>query len=85
MSALELKSGKDQQNDAIDDMSLGDAVAGVVAGAGGSESASVSAERSVCKLVAKWQGSTIELPVLPTSTTIGEVKVNPAVAGQACM
>lgn len=86
MSALELKtSEQDEQEDVIEDMTVGDAGAGVSTGTGGSGSASVTAERSVCKLVAKWQGSTIELPVLPTSTTIGEVKVNPAVAEHACM
>lgn len=34
-----------------------------------------SAVASTCTLVAKWQGNAIELPGLPTSTTIGEVKV----------
>ena len=29
-----------------------------------------------CTLVAKWQGNTIELPVLPRTTTIGEVKAS---------
>lgn len=31
-----------------------------------------------CSLVAKWQGKTIELPALPASTTIGQVKVSVA-------
>lgn len=53
--------------------------ASAAAAAGGSETAAsaspAAAAADGCTLVAKWQGSTIELPVLPKSTTIGEVKV----------
>lgn len=35
-----------------------------------------------CTLVAKWQGSTIELPALPRTTTIGEVKARSSLALQ---
>lgn len=46
------------------------------AAAGGATTAGAGAGAGAsCTLVAKWQGSTIELPVLPSSTTIGEVKV----------
>lgn len=47
----------------------------------GALAAGASSSESGCALVAKWQGSTIELPVLPRSTTIAEVKAS---AQQQC-
>lgn len=49
----------------------GDSFSVTAAGAGDTAAA---AEASY-NLVAKWQGRTIELPALPASTTIAEVKV----------
>lgn len=45
--------------------------------AGASSSAEGESGSSGCTLIAKWQGNTIELPVLSMGTTIREVKVRP--------
>lgn len=46
------------------------------AGAAAGDTGGKTGDEGKCTLVAKWQGSTIELPVLPKTTTIGEVKVS---------
>ncbi|CAM9566062.1 unnamed protein product [Ectocarpus sp. 4 AP-2014] len=57
-------------------------VAAAPAGQAGAAAATSAAAAASCTLVAKWQGSTIELPVLPSSTTIGEVKVGAMVSAE---
>lgn len=74
----ELEKNEEKQ---VEDIQQKDSAAPVTQDSGsGSSDATVVAPGSEgaaaggCTLVAKWQGSTIELPALPRTTTIGEVK-----------
>lgn len=77
MSELELNAGPGGKSAGLGESSKSAVVPtaetlAVPTGSGGPELSS----EGTCTLVAKWQGSTIELPVLPKTTTIGEVKVS---------
>lgn len=84
MSALDAELKGAAGAEGAGDAASAPVAAGVAGAAGAGEagaSASAAAATDGCTLVAKWQGSTIELPVLPKSTTIGEVKVRGKVKG----
>lgn len=75
MSALELNEGKPSGSEEPLPPDPAVAPASVESGSGAGAASSES-EIESCTLVAKWQGNLIELPVLPKSTTIGEVKAS---------
>lgn len=76
MSALELNEGKPSGSEEPLPPEPAGAPASVESDSGAAGAASSEGDMDSCTLVAKWQGNLIELPVLPKSTTIGEVKAS---------
>lgn len=76
MSALELNEGKPSGSEEPLPPEPAGTPASVESDSGTAGAASSESDIESCTLVAKWQGNLIELPVLPKSTTIGEVKAS---------
>lgn len=76
MSALELNEGKTSDSEEPLTPETAGSSASMESSGGAAGAASSESDIESCTLVAKWQGNLIELPVLPKSTTIGEVKAS---------
>lgn len=76
MSALELNKGKPSGSEESLPPETAGSPASVESDGGAAGAATSESSIECCTLVAKWQGNLIELPILPKSTTIGEVKAS---------